>query len=39
MGLRLQDHTPAYLKALSCNFKRMVRILLAEMSLPDAVEV
>ena len=28
-----------YLKALSCNFKRMVRVLLAEMSQPDAAEV
>ena len=27
------------LKVLSCNFKRMVRILLAEMMLPDAVKV
>jgi len=28
-----------YLKALSCNLKRMVRVLLAEMSLPDAAKV
>ena len=28
-----------YLKALSCNFKRMVRVLLAEMSLLDTAKV